>query len=233
MSVRTILVRIAILFAVVLPHLSLPIKAGFAQELLPDIKPYPASGLNILIGTDNRKHLRFTTLSWNSGAGPVEIVAGKADKKARKQKVYQRIYSVNGSHRDALAGSFTWHQAHNHFHFDGYALYTLLLAGAPATSQRTGEKNTTCIMDTTRINSNQSAIYTTCGSRIQGMTVGWGDEYGYQLAGQSFDITGLPDGDYELRIEIDPHRRIIEANDTNNISSIVVHIQGATVTTRN
>ena len=46
--------------------------------------------------------------------------------------------------------------------------------------------------------------YTTCDDDMQGMDVGWGNEYGYWLAGQEIDLTGLPDGDYSLTIEVDP-----------------------------
>ena len=37
---------------------------------------------------------------------------------------------------------------------------------------------------------------------IQGITSGWGDWYFKQLVGQWIDITGVPEGDYIVRVEI-------------------------------
>jgi hypothetical protein len=123
---------------------------------------------------------------------------------------------------------------HNHFHFEGYADYTLQLGAAPGASDRLGHKTTFCIMDTTRMNTKLSgapkrAVYDTCGSEIQGMSVGWGDTYGYQLTGQDIDITGQPDGDYKLIIELDPKDKLVETNETDNISTVDIRIANGTV----
>jgi hypothetical protein len=72
-------------------------------------------------------------------------------------------------------------------------------------------------------------VYTTCGTAEQGLSVGWGDTYPYYLAGQSIDVTGLPDGEYTLTIEADPKERIFESNEGDNTNSIVVQLSGGTV----
>jgi hypothetical protein len=150
------------------------------------------------------------------------------------QNVYQKIYTDTGS-REVLAGTFEWHELHNHFHFEDYALYTLQPIDAPGASLTTGSKTTFCIMDTTRVNTKLSgapkqAVYSTCGKVVQGMSVGWGDTYGYQLPGQEFDITALPNGDYRLKIELDPRGRIIEFEETaDNSSSVDIRISNGTV----
>jgi hypothetical protein len=63
------------------------------------------------------------------------------------------------------------------------------------------------------------------------MSVGWGDTYGRLLFGQGIDVTGLPEGDYRLIIEIDPKKRIIETNDGDNVSCVLVHINAPTSAT--
>ena len=84
----------------------------------------------------------------NAGAGPLELFAGEVVRK--RQNVYQRIFSSDGSYRDKLAGSFDWHQGHDHFHFNDYALYTLQPTWTK--SNRTGAKTSFCVMDTDLVN---------------------------------------------------------------------------------
>jgi hypothetical protein len=60
--------------------------------------------------------------------------------------------------------------------------------------------------------------------------VGWGDTYGRQLAGQLVDFTGNPSGDYKLTIEIDPKKRLIETNDGDNISCVLLRINAVNAT---
>ena len=56
------------------------------------------------------------------------------------------------------------------------------------------------------------------------MSVGWGDTYRYYLAGQAIDVTDLPDGDYQLTIEVDPKNRLLETDDADNTSTMLLRI---------
>ena len=199
---------------------------GSAQvvELRPNLVPFPASELSIVTGPK----LVFAATSWNNGTGPLELRGGEVTPEGR-QKVYQRIYYSDGGFYDRLAGTFEDHPTHNHFHFEGYALYTLNPVNAPGASQRQSAKTSFCVMDTTKVNASlpgapQQAVYVTCNPDIQGMSVGWGDRYGPTLAGQSIDLTGNPDGDYDLTIEVDPLRQLVEANDVDNTSCVRLRI---------
>src|SRR5262245_59376891 len=88
---------------------------AFAQrlELRPNLQPLPAWNISLMGGL-----LFFNTTSWNSGNGPLELIAGQVDSRAKKQKVYQRVYYNDGTFYDHLAGDFVWHKLHNHFHFE-------------------------------------------------------------------------------------------------------------------
>ena len=93
-------------------------------------------------------------------------------------------------------------------------------------------------MDTTPVNltlpgAPSSAFYNTCGTLKQGMSVGWGDTYGSTLAGQSFDINGLPEADYDLTIIADPNDRLLETNETDNLSCVRLHINPSARTVQN
>jgi hypothetical protein len=88
---------------------------------------------------------------------------------------------------------------------------------------------TFCIVDSTRVDTSlpgapQDDRYTSCGSQIQGMSVGWGDTYHFHLEGQEIDFTGNPDGTYQLKIEIDPKKVIVESNENDNVSCVLLQI---------
>jgi hypothetical protein len=177
--------------------------AGAAQQqMLPNLTAFQAFDLDIEPNGSGGEQLVFSTLTWNSGDGALELVAGETGTDADGngiQTVYHRVYQNGGGYVDYPAGTFAWHPAHNHFHFGNYALYTLQLSGAPGGSQelpRTGSKTTFCVLDTDRIDhrlpgASKKPVYKTCSATIQGMSVGWGDQYSSYLAGQEIDITGL------------------------------------------
>lgn len=205
-----------------------------AGELQPNLTPLPAKDLKLEVRSDGSTYLHFSATNWNKGSGPLELIAGEIDSVNKKRNVYQRIYSNGGGFRDVLAGSFVWHEGHGHFHFEGFAKYILQPVNAPGASERISSKTTFCIIDTDRIDirltgASKFAVYTTCNSDKQGMSVGWGDTYKYYLSGQEINITGLPDGDYNLIIEVDPKNLLLETNDSDNTSTVLIRIQNGRV----
>jgi hypothetical protein len=198
--------------------------------LPPNLNALPASSISLIANTGGMSTLRFSTTSWNSGAGALQLEAGPVDTGSGKQQVLQRVFNNDGSSALFFAGWFEWHPAHNHFHFDNYALYTLQPVNAPGGYRLTGSKTTFCVMDTTRIDSSlpgapQQAVYSACGFQLQGMSVGWGDTYGSHLPGQELDFTGNADGVYQLRIQIDPNNNIVESNKNDNESCVLLNIK--------
>jgi len=205
--------------------------AAAQTALPPNLKPLPASNFSLITQPDGTLDLRFATTSWNNGTGPLQLEAGSVDtgQDPPKQQVFQRIFNNDGSSSTFLAGWFEWHELHNHFHFNGYADYVLQPVNAPGGSERYGQKTTFCVMDTTAVNTSlpgapSSAHYSSCGRTIQGMSVGWGDTYGASLAGQEIDFTDNADGIYSLKIVIDPDKHIIESNDLDNESCVLLSI---------
>jgi hypothetical protein len=195
----------------------------------PNLTPLPASNFSLVTNANGTLSLRFNTTSWNNGAGPFQLEAGPVDTGNGKQQVFQRIFNTDGTSSLFFAGWFEWHNGHNHFHFDDYALYTLQPVNAPGGQSRTGAKTTFCVMDTTKINGSlpgapTNAGYSTCGNQIQGMSVGWGDTYGSHLAGQELDFTDNPNGIYQVRIEIDPKKVMIESNKNDNVSCALISV---------
>src|SRR5262245_18895414 len=208
--------------------LATSLAAPAADELRPNIRALPAGDLSI--ATDfatGQPELRFSATTWNAGSGPLEVRAGEAG--GDKQNVYQRIYRSDGTYYDRLAGEFVWDPAHNHFHFEDYAVYSLQPLGSPGSSARVSQKTTFCIMDTSKVDGRlagtpRKAVYDTCGNQVQGMSVGWGDTYGAALPGQSIDLTDWSDGYYKLTIVADPKNHIVESIENGNTACLLVHI---------
>ncbi len=158
------------------------------------------------------------------------------------QNILQALYDFNGSSFSfshyIAGGQFTYHEGHGHFHYDGYANYRLRenVGGVPGDyvqradgTGTVGEKVGFCL-----ININSSFIMengqssttlpgynrpgqpsTGCGL-TQGIHVGKADVYSSGLTGQWLDVTGVPNGQYFIEIELDSTNAIAETNDANN-----------------
>ena len=224
--------RLAVFGAVITGAVSFA--SGAAAQIYakpPNLTPKPAWNLSLLANTTaGTSTLRFSTTSWNNGTGPLQLEAGPVNTGGDKQQVDQRIFNSDGTSSLLFAGWLTYHPAHNHIHFDDYASYTLKPVNAPGGNSRFGQKTTFCVMDTTAVDTRlpdapSQAVYSTCGNQIQGMSVGWGNTYGSHLAGQEIDFTENADGMYQLIIEVDPKKVIVESNENDNVSCALLSIK--------
>jgi hypothetical protein len=205
--------------------------------LLPDLQTLPPSDFDIRLLGGNRRVLRLANTVWNSGTGPLELL-GRFNSETGQTAVDQRLFAVNGTETLEPVGEFVFHLGHDHFHIEGFARYDLwhlTEGGTPAWIAATSAKLSYCVIDTDAIDPDNPAFenrrrYLGCGRTRQGMSPGWGDEYNRYLEGQSLDITGLPDGLYALVSTANPDRRLIEADYTNNSTTVYLRIVGNTVT---
>ena len=208
---------------------------AFAQDVLPNLEPFPASDIEL---TDGGNTLRFSTTSWNRGAAPMELVGGEVIENGTPDSpgsrvVYQRIFSADGTSRLVDVGTFEYHgDNHNHFHFEDYARYTLQPLNAPGGSERTSTKVSFCLLDNVKVNTRlpnapKKPFYETCNPFVQGISVGWGDLYANFLEGQSFDFSGNPSGDYLLKIEVNPLRNLSESSYNDNVSCAVLRVDAS------
>jgi hypothetical protein len=58
------------------------------------------------------------------------------------------------------------------------------------------------------------------------LPAGWGDTYVQTVAGQSFNITDLPNGHYFLQITADPRHRLLETDYANNAALLPIVLHG-------
>src|SRR5262245_40318502 len=212
-------------------------RAAPGARQYPDLRTLPPTDLTfdtVSIDGVMTPVLRFSNTVWNAGTGPLHLVA-KTDQKSKKSQVSQRIYSnstATGQYDQRHVGDFVFHPAHDHFHFEDFAEYQLWPAaawnqwvadGRPNGGERSflrgqGTKTTFCIMDTSRVDGNIpgspfAPTYASCGRSVQGMSVGWGDTYRWDLADQwvVLDSPALADGLYVLRSIADPLNVLYES----------------------
>jgi hypothetical protein len=128
------------------------------------------------------------------------------------------------------AGCMAFHDlpGHHHFHLDQVSLYRLISETSGAIVD-TSTKVTFCVVDFAQFaaglpGSPPDSYYDTCGLDVQGISVGWRDDYHWSVEGQEFDVTGVPEGDYCLRSRIDPNNRFLETDETNNQAEQRYHI---------
>ncbi|MCW2921877.1 MAG: hypothetical protein JWL76_1751 [Thermoleophilia bacterium] len=218
-----------------------PAPAAPANVDLPDLQAAPSYGIHTDTITRRRQVrdlLRFGALTWNAGPGPLEVEAFRES--GTTLAAYQ-VFSRDGKRADRQArGTLVWHDApgHNHFHFNAFAGYTL--TKLDGTKVRDGGKHSWCIVDTDQVDTTRPGTNTGnrfgaaggCGSdsgslwaRLS-LSVGSGDYYGPDIAGQSFDITTVPNGVYHVRVEANPTDVIAEANFDNNVSVRTVTLGG-------
>jgi Lysyl oxidase len=215
--------------------------------VLPDLTMLAPSDIRIELKSDGRKLLRFTTVAVNLGPGPFQVVGFDTDGYAGQRDVLharQQIKRSDGSWTDrATNARMMWAgDGHDHWHILGYQSFRLQLSGV--FTLKLAAKTGFCAFDSYVYTSIKPAFYTwekTCktkadGTVFMGTAVKWGDIYKWNLAFQWFDITGLPIGDYTLKVVADPAGMtepggyFLESNETNNEAWTSIRIGKTTVT---
>ena len=196
--------------------------------LAPDIVEEVPKHLGIQ-NVQQHEVLRFSTTHWNFGAGNLQVRGGGQvapcvidgvpypECTIATQEILDADGDVVATHP---AGAAVFHPEHNHWHQDAVALFALRTSpDGPAIG--TVSKTTFCLIDFEMSDNTQQGsdrTYRECNGDLQGISVGWGDEYHHSTQGQSFDVTGLPAGVYYLTQDADPDGHWIELDETNNSS---------------
>ena len=235
------------------------------HPLLPDLRTKEPERLSITTSNGERR-LRFDNEVGNASTGPLELVGNGASDcdgdgvvETAEKPAYQRIYTdgdgdgafrrgSDTSYSEGETGCIAYHPAHDHLHFQDFANYALarLLDGAVVASSF---KVTFCIIDNKWLfsalpGSPSSAYYRDCNGPLQGISVGWSDEYPYSLADQWLVLNPngkyVGDGEYCLISTADPGDKVREANaagtaESNNWASTRIKLSngGGSVTRYN
>jgi hypothetical protein len=146
---------------------------------------------------------------------------------------------INRGNRDFVLDAndplLEFDECHGHEHLSEILAYELFsTSGNPVFVEggtAVGRKQSFCMMDTYPVNdvitSGTSAGKFTCEN--QGISAGWADLYESSLECQFLDITGVPDGEYRLRISVNPDSIYDELDYANNVEEIPLEISGKSV----
>jgi hypothetical protein len=119
---------------------------------------------------------------------------------------------------------FTYSDCHGHFHLNEAMFYELLdpitRESVYAEGRRvTGHKQGFCMIDMEQVAGKNKAKFT---CTYQGLTAGWSDIYARGLDCQWVDVTGVPPGNYLLRVTVNPSGSLPESDKTNNSVEVPV-----------
>jgi hypothetical protein len=155
---------------------------------------------------------------------------------------WQWIHYSDGSFQVRPAGTYEWHEAHQHYHHVGTADYRLFRvvddqAGELAPAGQ-GPKIGFCMgdyliadwrsFDQDPRNSGMGRCVGTdapLGTRM-GLTKGWGDIYGYYTEGNFVDFGANADGLYVVRVAADPDNSIAELVEGDNHGYAYIRVTG-------
>jgi Lysyl oxidase/S-layer homology domain len=220
-AVRRLLFAATLALLALVPAWSAP-PAVAAADRLPNLKAARPSDFHIVM-LNGRRVLRFTSILVNVGAGPMEVLARRPSSSS-PWNVFQVIDNDAGGER-RINTDATLHYAgdgHNHWHVEKMMAYHLWSGRGTRADRKVGF----CFFDTTlwapdlpRSPSSPYYRESWCGSRTAltsrtGISVGWADTYGWRLAYQWIDITGLPGGTYTVRAISDPREWFLETDET-------------------
>lgn len=207
------------------------------DERLPDLAMAFPSQLRVEVSPSGVKRLRFTTMIVNIGAGPFETGSSRrADETV--MGVNQRIYNTAGKVRkeDTTAVAMYSGDGHDHWHVQDVARYELFDVSGQGEALRRDAKVGFCFFDTsgyrrTLPRSPRTRKYSKagCGSQASlfvrnGISVGWGDTYAWNLSRQWINLGGLPAGQYFLKVTVDPLSQFQELNRDNNCKWLRIRI---------
>jgi len=208
---------------------------------LPDLVPLPAWQIRV---SHPRKQthdfLNFGATVWVGGHGPLDV-EGFRSHTSPVMKAYQYFWSggkVIGRVRAGTMG-FDSKKGHNHWHFEQFAKYALLTS-AKSVAVRS-HKVGFCIAPSDAVDlllphavwqPFSVGLEGACGLQTalwvaEEMPVGWGDTYIQSIAGQNFDITGVPDGTYYIEVIANPEKVLRETTTSNDVSLRKVVLGGA------
>ena len=206
------------------PEVNTAAEAQALGGLVPDVVEEIPQHLTIQ-NSQQRESLRYSTTHWNFGDGPLEIAGGgRVDSCVIDGVAYEQCTYATQNIRNAAgdlvathpAGVALFHPAHNHWHQNGVAFFAIRasLHGDPIGP--TGVKTTFCLVDVEYADQKTRGSdrgYFECNGDLQGISVGWGDEYHHSTQGQELDITGLPAGEYYLTHDADPDNHWLETDE--------------------
>lgn len=208
-------------------------------DLLPNLHVLPSylSGWNVdTTSSPGHAYISYSTAMANGGPGPFYLrgtgTATTMPDGSPGELVNQIVYRDDGTSYERAAGTFEYHAAHGHVHFTDFALARLRIRGPGDTVGAvvaSGEKTSFALLEMVHyadLPLRPEWPGGLGGGRTQGLRPGYADVYGAGLTGQSFEITGLANGNYWLEVVADPENHVLESNESDNVTRIPITLSG-------
>jgi hypothetical protein len=214
--------------------------AGAAAPLLPDLTQETPYDLGVV--TDGRRHhLGFASVVYNYGDGPLRILGERESQDDPTMTADQVIDQDDGTHlRKQGIGELRYVDAitHRHWHYLKFDTYSLR---RPDGSLARADRKTGFCLGDRLVAPDQGPLPakppfgefgSNCGfdspqllTMEEGISVGYGDDYGPQLEGQYVDLTRLPAGRYVLAHRVNADGALEEKTLANNASSVLIDLR--------
>lgn len=204
---------------------------------LPDLRSLPAWG----IAMDEGRYLTFSATVWNAGPGRLVVDGFRSKSDHDLMNAYQYFFTKSGKQKGyRKVGGMEWdaRHGHEHWHFKDFATYQLVDAKKKFVVR--SAKEAFCLANTDAVDytvkgaswkPENTELSTACGDRDslgvrEVLDAGSGDTYQQYLPGQSFDLRGLKNGTYYIKIKANPQKNLYEKKTSNNTSYRKVVIGG-------
>jgi len=221
-----------------------PAEARDGVLRLPDLDQETPAQLDVMIaGAPGRPHFRlaFGSAVRNVGAGRLIIDGHRAGRRTPDMAGDQLIQRQGGGQlRVPGVGRLSYVRArtHQHWHLHGFDRYELRRAGSAGVLVR-DRKSGFCLGDRYRVIGRAvpaappQPVYTgNCAlgqpQRLrvrEGISPGYGDNYGAHLEYQDLPLNGLRDGRYVLVHRVNGDRAIRESSYANNAASLLLDLR--------
>jgi hypothetical protein len=196
---------------------------------LPDLAALPAFGMRVSNG--DKQYLRFGATVWLGGASALHV-EGFRRPDEDLMDAFQYFYQGGEIIGKAPVGSFAYddRRGHGHWHFQQFARYRLVSKDSSKVVR--SKKEAFCLAPTDPIDLTLEGAQwrpddigfggSNCGGESslwvkEVLPLGWGDTYHQSRPGQSFNVTGLPDGTYYLEVEANAGTLLHDASEDNDV----------------
>jgi hypothetical protein len=212
---------------------AVPDLANPPRSALPDLVPLPSWGISTshpraLKTRPERDLLNFGATVWIGGTSPLDV-EGFRSHGAQVMRAYQ-YFSRNGHIIGRMRAGTMGFSGENRWHFQQFAQYRLLNAARKLAAP--SHKEGFCIAPTDSVDlllpgaswqQSFSGFGGECGQSTalwvrEMLPIGWADTYFQSLAGESFNITKVPNGTYYIEIIANPEKVLHESDTSNDVS---------------
>lgn len=223
---------------------AVPDLASPPASSLPDLVPLPSWGIRVAHIRKTKTQRASDQLDFGATVSvsnaPLDVEGFRSDG-SPVMKAYQYFWQnghIIGRTRAGTMG-FDSKKGHDHWHFEQFAKYQLLNSSQQLAVR--SHKVGFCIAPTDPVDlAEPTAVWQPsflgfggqCGSPTalwvqEMMPTGWGDTYFQSVAGQSFDITRVPNGTYYIAVIANPEKVLHETDTSNDVSLRKVILGGS------